>query len=191
MVGFNRRFSPHVVRMKELLGRKTAPLAITYTINAGAIPASHWTQDPEIGGGRIVGEACHFVDLCRCLAGSPISRMTMDVLNDGGSGLSDSALIQLKFANGSIATIQYLANGHPGVPKERLEVFCEGSVLQLNDFRELRGHGWSRFRKLKTRRIEKGHGACLAAFFEAIKVSGEPPIPVPEIWEVSDWILKA
>ena len=182
MVGFNRRFSPLVVRMKSLLSGLSAPKAMVMTVNAGAIPANHWTQDPAVGGGRIVGEACHFIDLLRHLAGSPIvshARLAMD------SATGDTVSLQLGFADGSIGTIHYLANGHKSFPKERLEVFCGGRILQLDNFRQLTGFGWPGFSKLKLWRQDKGQKACAAAFVTAVEQGGPAPIPLAEILEVS------
>jgi len=151
------------------------------TVNAGAISEDHWTQDPEIGGGRIVGEACHFVDLLRFLAGKPIETYDITTL----SCSTDSAMIALRFEDGSIGNIHYLANGHKAIPKERLEVFCGNRILQLNNFRTLRGFGWPGFRKMVLRRQDKGQRACVQAFLRTMKVGGEPPIPKDELIEVA------
>jgi predicted dehydrogenase len=144
MVGFNRRFAPQVVKMKALLETVAEPKSFVMTVNAGEIPADHWTQDPEVGGGRIIGEACHFIDLLRHLAGAPIVRHHAVALgrHPGLAVTEDKAMITLEFADGSVGTIHYLANGHKAFPKERLEVFCAGRVLQLDNFRSLRGWGW-------------------------------------------------
>jgi predicted dehydrogenase len=182
MVGFNRRFSPLVVKMKSLLSGLSAPKVMVMTVNAGAIPADHWTQDPAVGGGRIVGEACHFIDLLRHMAGAPIvshARLAMD------SATGDSVSLHLGFADGSIGTIHYLANGHKSFPKERLEVFCGGRILQLDNFRQLTGFGWPGFSKLKLWRQDKGQKACAAAFVSAVEQGGPAPIPLAEILEVS------
>jgi predicted dehydrogenase len=135
-----------------------------------------------VGGGRIAGEACHFVDLLRHVAQSPIvshgiSRMA------GGTG--DTVSIQLGFADGSIGTIHYLANGSKQFPKERLEVFAGGRVLQLDNFRILRGFGWPGFKDMKLWRQDKGHTACAAAFVAAIRDGGSWPIPRDELLEVA------
>ena len=126
------------------------------TVNAGYIPLEHWTQDPEAGGGRIIGEACHFIDLLRFLAGSEIVSSKIVRLQ---SGVKDTASIQLAFGDGSIGTIHYFANGNKGFPKERLEVFCGGKILQMDNFKMLRGWGWKGFKKMKLWRQDKGHGA--------------------------------
>jgi predicted dehydrogenase len=152
------------------------------TVNAGAIPAEHWTQDPVAGGGRIVGEACHFIDLLRFLAGASIVR-AQALAMDSTSG--DSVSIQLGFADGSLGTVHYLANGSKAFPKERLEVFAAGRVLQLDNFRRLTGFGWPGFRKLNLWRQDKGQRACAAAFVQALRTGGPSPIPPEEILEVS------
>ncbi|MEN3977222.1 bi-domain-containing oxidoreductase [Emcibacter sp. SYSU 3D8] len=186
MVGFNRRFAPQIVRMKRLLDTVREPKQFIMTVNAGAIPAEHWTQDPSVGGGRIVGEACHFVDLLRHLASAAI-RHHLIVGLDGAkrTPVGDSVAITLSFADGSVGTIHYLANGHRSVGKERLEVFCAGRVLQLDNFRRLRGHGWPGFRSMNLWSQDKGHRACVRAFVEAITHGRAAPIPIDEILEVS------
>jgi len=182
MVGFNRRFAPHSQTARRLLAGNQGPKAIVMTVNAGSIPADHWTQDSTVGGGRIVGEACHFIDLARYLIGSPIishSRADME------SATNDTVTLNLHFADGSIATIHYLANGSKAFPKERVEVFAGGKILQLDNFRTLRGFGWPGFHNDRLWRQDKGQKACAAAFVGAIRDGGAPPIPFDEIAEVS------
>lgn len=181
-VGFNRRFAPHVQKMHELLRGVREQKVFVMTVNAGAIPASHWTQDASVGGGRIVGECCHFIDLLRFLAGSPVAGFEASSL---GEGNSDRATITLKFEDGSLGVILYLANGHKSFPKERLEVFAGGRILQLDNFRKLRAFGWTGFNSMSLWRQDKGQAACAAAFITAIRTGGTPPIPVSEIMEVS------
>ncbi|WP_278389160.1 bi-domain-containing oxidoreductase, partial [Idiomarina abyssalis] len=144
MVGFNRRFSPQVQKMKSLLEPIKQPKTLILTMNAGAIPVDHWTQDIEVGGGRIIGEACHFIDLARFLVGSEIVSVQTRRVGDVGSGdiVDDKASITLGFADGSLATIHYFSNGANSFPKERVEVFTAGRVLQLDNFRKLKGYGW-------------------------------------------------
>jgi len=182
MVGFNRRFAPHVQKIHALIGAVSQPKTFVMTVNAGAIPPDHWTQDPEVGGGRVVGEACHFIDLLRYLAGAPIAEHHR---TDMESPTGDTVSIQLRFADGSMGTILYLANGSKSFPKERLEVFTGGRILQLDNFRTLTGYGWPGFRKMKLRRQDKGQRACVAAFLEAVKGNAASPIPFEEIVEVS------
>ena len=182
MVGFNRRFAPQMQRIKGLMAGVSGPKSFVMTVNAGMIPSDHWTQDMEIGGGRIIGEACHFIDLLRFLAGSPIishSRLAMDSAN------GDTVSLQLGFADGSIGTVHYFSNGCKAFPKERLEVFAAGRVLQLDNFRKLQGFGWPGFSKMNLWRQDKGQKACAAAFVHAIRDGLDVPIPFGEIIEVS------
>lgn len=186
MVGFNRRFSPQVQKMKILLAMVSEPKSFIMTMNAGAIPDSHWTQDASVGGGRIIGEACHFIDLMRFLAGSPIVSMQARRMGDvqGVAVTEDKASITLGFEDGSFGTILYLANGAASFPKERVEVFAAGRVLQLDNFRKLKGYGWPGFSKMNLWRQDKGQNACAAAFLKAIE-KGEPAIALEEIFEVA------
>ena len=187
MIGFNRRFAPHVVKMKSLLMSRRDPKSFVITVNAGAIPADHWTQDQNIGGGRIIGEGCHFIDLMRFLAGSPIIgyQAVMQGDTSDGSVRDDKASIMLSFEDGSFGTIHYFANGGKAFPKERVEVFCGGGVLQLDNFRVLRGFDWPGFRQMKLWRQDKGQQDCVNAFVEAIRSGNAAPIPLEEIFEVS------
>jgi predicted dehydrogenase len=181
MVGFNRRFAPHVVKMKSLLAGARGPKAFVMTVNAGAIPAEHWTQDREVGGGRIVGEGCHFIDLLRFLAGERITAVRTNTME---SPSADSVSIELRFADGSIGTVHYFANGSKSFPKERIEVFAQGSVLQLDNYRRLTGFGWPGFKKMNLWSQDKGQKACAAAFVQAVANSGASPIPFEELMEV-------
>jgi predicted dehydrogenase len=182
MVGFNRRFAPQVVKINQLLQGVIAPKAFVMTVNAGAIPADHWTQDPAVGGGRIVGEGCHFIDLLRFLANSPIVGWDRSAMK---AATQDTVTIHLNFADGSIGTIHYFANGTKAFPKERLEVFAEGRVLQLDNYRRLTGFGWPGFKKMNLWRQDKGQKACAAAFIESLRQGGRAPIPFEELLEVS------
>jgi predicted dehydrogenase/threonine dehydrogenase-like Zn-dependent dehydrogenase len=185
MVGFNRRFAPQVQKMKALLGGVREPKSFIMTMNAGAIPDNHWTQDNAVGGGRIIGEACHFIDLMRFLAGSPIVSVQSRRMGDAAVGVTeDKASITLGFADGSFGTILYLANGHSSFPKERVEVFAAGRVLQLDNFRKLRGFGWPGFGKMNLWSQDKGQKACATAFLAAIE-KGTAAIAAAEIFEVA------
>ncbi|BCV35990.1 bi-domain-containing oxidoreductase [bacterium 19CA01SA08] len=187
MVGFNRRFSPQVQKMKELLSSVKEPKSFMMTMNAGAIPADHWTQDNEVGGGRIIGEACHFIDLMRYLADSEIVSVQCRRMGDVDSVeiTEDKAAIILGFADGSFGTIHYLANGAANFPKERVEVFAAGRVLQLDNFRKLKGFGWPGFSKMNLWKQDKGQTDCAAAFLSAIESGKESPIPARELFEVA------
>ncbi|MBT2749417.1 MULTISPECIES: bi-domain-containing oxidoreductase [unclassified Lysobacter] len=185
MVGFNRRFAPQVKKMHQLLAGVREPKSFVMTVNAGAIPADHWTQDPQLGGGRLIGEACHFVDLLRFLAGSPIVSHQLTAVGDASGIRSDRVSFTLSFADGSFGTVHYLANGHKSFPKERLEVFTAGRVLALDNFRKLRGYGWPGFSKMNLWSQDKGQAACAAAFMQAVQGKSPPPIPPEEIFEVA------
>ncbi|MGF1684950.1 bi-domain-containing oxidoreductase [Photobacterium minamisatsumaniensis] len=187
MVGFNRRFSPQIQKMKELLASVKEPKTFMMTMNAGAIPADHWTQDNEVGGGRIIGEACHFIDLMRFLADSEITSVQCRRMGDvdGVDITEDKAAIILGFADGSFGTIQYLANGAASFPKERVEVFAAGRVLQLDNFRKLKGFGWPGFKKMNLWKQDKGQNPCSAAFLESIEKGTEAPITARELFEVA------
>jgi predicted dehydrogenase len=186
MVGFNRRFSPQVQKIKTRLTGVREPKSFVMTVNAGSIPAEHWTQDPEVGGGRIIGEACHFIDLLRYLSGAPIVSAQVATLGTHGQGRrADKVSFTLCFADGSMGTVHYLSNGHKSFPKERLEVFCVGRILQLDNFRSLRGYGWPGFTKMNLWRQDKGQAACAAAFVDAIRLGRPAPIPFEELVEVT------
>jgi predicted dehydrogenase len=187
VVGFNRRFAPQVVQMKSLLAEVPAAKSLVATVNAGAVPAAHWVQDLRIGGGRILGEACHFVDLLRFLAGQPI--VAAGVQRLGAGEPADSVTITLRFADDSLGTIHYLANGHRSFPKERVEVFCAGRVLQLENFRRLRGFGWPGFTHLNLWRQDKGQRALVQAFVDAVRRNAPAPIPFEELIEVSRTVI--
>lgn len=192
MVGFNRRFAPQVVKMKSLLSQVAEPKSFVMVMNAGSIPAKHWTQDNAIGGGRIIGEACHYIDLMRFLAGAPI----VDVMarrmgyTPHVEIVEDKATITLGFADGSFGTIHYLANGASSFPKERIEVFAAGRVLQIDNFRRMTGFGWPGFGKMNLFRQDKGQAAGAAAFLHSVR-SGVPCIPIEEIFEVSRITIEA
>lgn len=187
MVGFNRRFAPLVETMRARLASTPGPKTFLFTVNAGAIPPDHWTQDPAAGGGRILGEACHFIDLMRDLAGAPIVNASAVALgpNHHETIRDDKASLTLSFADGSHGTIHYFANGHRAFPKERIEVFVDGRILQLDNFRKLRGFGWSGFNGRSLMNQDKGNAACVAATVAAIRAGGAAPIPVAELLEVS------
>jgi predicted dehydrogenase/threonine dehydrogenase-like Zn-dependent dehydrogenase len=182
IVGFNRRFSPQVQRIAELMRGDRTPKAFVLTVNAGGIPAEHWTQDSEVGGGRLIGEACHFIDLLRFLAGHTITKWQVVGMK---TSTHDTVTLQFEFADGSIGTVHYFANGSKAFPKERLEVFSEGRTLQLDNFRKLTGFGWPGFKRMNLWRQDKGQAACARAFLEAIVQGKDSPIPLEELVEVS------
>lgn len=181
-VGFNRRFAAHTVKAKALLDRTNGPKAFIMTVNAGAIPADHWAQDLDIGGGRLIGEACHFIDLLRFLAGHPIAKSTISRMD---TRCHDSFTISLEFEDGSLGTINYLANGDRSFPKERLEIFANGGILQLNNFRTLKGYGWPGFASSKLWKQDKGQYLSVKAFINAVEGKAPAPIAEAELFEVA------
>lgn len=185
MIGFNRRFSPMIQTIKRLLQTDHSPKSFVMTINAGSLAKKHWAQDRDLGGGRIVGEACHFIDLLRYLAEKPIKSWHAVCMKTGCDVLDDNTIITLTFDDGSIGTIQYLANGHKKISKERLEIFCNGKILQLDNFRRLTGFGWKTFKKEKSLRQNKGQIECVQAFVDAVSQGMPSPIAFNEIMEVS------
>jgi predicted dehydrogenase/threonine dehydrogenase-like Zn-dependent dehydrogenase len=185
-VGFNRRFARDVRAVEKPLGSRMGPVVLSVTVNAGLIPRDHWTQDPEVGGGRIIGEACHFIDLCRHLARSPI-KMLQVVTARGASGsvADDIALMQLSFEDGSAASIQYVSNGDKGFPKERVEMFFDGKVIRLDNFRKIFAWGITGLDSRLPRSQDKGHAALVAAFLKSVQNGDAPPISANELLEVA------
>jgi predicted dehydrogenase/threonine dehydrogenase-like Zn-dependent dehydrogenase len=182
MVGFNRRFSPQIQKIKQLLLGTSGPKSFIFNVNAGHIDEEHWTQDNDVGGGRVVGEACHFIDLLRFLADCPILDWNQNSMN---SNSKDTLSIGLKFEDGSIGAINYFANGPKSLPKERLEIFSQGRALQLDNFRKLKGFSWPGFTKMNLWKQDKGQNECASAFLNAIKGKTPSPIPIEEIFEIA------
>jgi predicted dehydrogenase/threonine dehydrogenase-like Zn-dependent dehydrogenase len=184
-VGFNRRFAPLAARMKVFLDGRKEPLAAYYRVNAGYIPLNHWTQDPEQGGGRIVGEACHFIDFLTFLVGAPPVEAIARGLPDSGRYRQDNVVLSFTFPDGSVGTVGYLANGNKAFPKERVEVFSGGRVAVLDDYRslELVVDGKQQVERSRLRQ-DKGHQAEWQAFTTAIQSGGPPPIPYEQLFGV-------
>ncbi len=190
MVGFNRRFSPQIQKMKVLINPINEKKSIIITVNAGFIPKEHWTQDVTIGGGRIIGEACHFIDLMRYLIDEKINSIKAYCLGKSSDNpTDDTATITLGFEDGSIGTIHYFSNGAPSFPKERVEIFVDGKILLLDNFRKLKGFGWKNFKNFNLWKQDKGQSNCVEAFINAIE-KGVPAIPVNEIFEVTRVSIK-
>ncbi len=184
-VGFNRRFSPHTEKILEVLAGRREPLCMNMTVNPGALAASHWTQDPERGGGRILGEGCHFIDLLAHIAGSPVTTVSATHVGGGVEIQDDKVSIALSFADGSVGTVNYFSNGAKQYPKERLEVFNQGRVLVLDNFRSLRGYGCGGFRRFKTARQDKGHREEFRRFIEAVSQGGISPTPFDQVVNIT------
>lgn len=189
MVGFNRRFAPQIQKIKNLLSPIREPKTFVMTVNAGDIPASHWTQDEKVGGGRVIGEVCHFIDLLRFLVGAPVVQYYAICMDDG-SKKNDKITISFSFADGSMGVIHYLANGHKSFPKERLEIFVAGKILQLDNFKKLDGYGWTTFKRMNLWRQDKGQTECVKQVIQTIITGTASPIPVSEIIEVSRLTLE-
>jgi predicted dehydrogenase len=179
-VGFNRRFSPLAQQLKSLVSGLQEPKYIHYRVNAGAIPLNHWTQDSEIGGGRIIGEGCHFVDFITFLVGaSPIS-VTSHALPDNGKYHEDNVSMTFTFPDGSIGIVDYLANGDKSFPKERVEVFCGGQIAVLDDFVSLQTVKDGKRKEIKGAQ-NKGWVDEWRVFARTIREGGEPPIPYEQL----------
>lgn len=170
MVGFNRRYAPLAVQMKQGFNGRTQPLFVSYIANVGARPAEHWLHHPREGGGVIVGEACHHLDFCTWLIGSPLKSMHVAPLGQKRQGVPvDSVVTTLAFADGSVATVSYLSNGNRRFPTEVVEASCGGNQTRLVDFRTLETPGrWWRHRSTARLSVDKGHKGQLAAFLAAV-----------------------
>jgi predicted dehydrogenase len=179
-VGFNRRFAPLAVELSKSLSGRHEPLYMHYRVNAGYIPLTHWTHDPAQGGGRVIGEGCHFVDFLAFLAGAAPVSVSAHALPDNGKYREDNLSMTFTFPDGSVGVVDYLANGDKSFPKERLEVFCGGSVAVLDDFRSLEvvhdGH-----RTVTRQAQDKGWYNEWVTFSKAIREGGEPPIPYEQL----------
>ncbi|MEO1573700.1 MAG: bi-domain-containing oxidoreductase [Pseudomonadota bacterium] len=176
MVGYNRRFSPVVAAAADALKRSSSPSSHIYICNAGHIDVSHWTQDPAVGGGRIIGEACHMIDLLMCLAGSTTANVA-DVTcapTTPGVAVADTVSIALELDGGSIGTVHYFANGSRQFPKERITSFKGGSVIEIDNFRAVRGFGSAQGMKQRMWKQDKGHAACMKAFIDAVGTGRAP-----------------
>ena len=190
MIGFNRRFSPLIKDIKHFISNSNAPKSFIYTINAGKVDVDHWIQDPKVGGGRLVGEACHFLDLIRYLADHPIKKLEV-VSTSGINPTPENFILQTEFEDGSIGSINYFANGNKAFPKERLEVFCDGNIHRLDNFKKLKSWGAKRFKDRSFYRQDKGQYCCAKEYIKAIKNGLDAPIKFNEILEVQFWLLEA
>jgi predicted dehydrogenase len=163
------------------------------TVNAGHLPPDHWMHDPRVGGGRIVGEGCHWIDLMGFLIGASITSVQAACLGNtaGVATRDDHASITLGFSDGSLGTLHYFANGHRTFPKETLTVFCEGKTLQLDNFRVLHAYGYGRFRRMRLLRQDKGHRAELSQWMDHLQSGGPPLMDPQDIWQVSRAAIQA
>jgi predicted dehydrogenase/threonine dehydrogenase-like Zn-dependent dehydrogenase len=188
-VGFNRRFSPYMQKAKKLLG-DSGPMNIIATMNAGFIPADVWVHDLRIGGGRIVGEACHFVDLMQYLTGSLVKEVFMNAMGVNAQENTDNAIITLHFENGSQGVINYFSNGNKSYSKERVEIYSQGRILILDNFRSLTGYGFKGFSKMSGS-LDKGHKSQFQLLATAIQTGGEALISFNELVNTTKATLAA
>ncbi|MBM3123686.1 MAG: hypothetical protein FJZ87_01285, partial [Chloroflexi bacterium] len=179
-VGFNRRFSPHARLLAKFLQDRVEPLHVHYRINAGYLPPTHWTQQEKIGGGRIIGEACHFVDFLTFLAGGAPTSVMAHALPDEDKYHEDNVSMTFTFPEGSVGVVDYLANGDRSFPKERVEVFCGGRIAVLDDFVSLQTIENGR-KKVYRAAQDKGWKDEIAAFVQSIREGGDPPIPYEQL----------
>ena len=179
-VGFNRRFAPLAKKMKKALGTSATPINIITTMNAGFVPKDVWIHDMEIGGGRIIGEACHYIDLCTYLTGSKVVSVCMNAMGLNPKENTDNASILLKYKNGSNAVINYFANGSKSYSKERVEVYSQERTLIMDNWRTLKGYGFKDFTSAKSRQ-DKGHFNQFQALLNQQKNGGPSIIPFSEI----------
>jgi predicted dehydrogenase len=189
-VGFNRRFSPLAQSLSSFLLHRNEPLHAHYRINAGYIPASHWTQDPSIGGGRIIGEACHFIDLITYLVGAAPTSVHAHALSDNGKYSEDNVSMTFAFPDGSIGMVDYLANGDKSIAKERLEIFCDGMVAVLDDYVSLTITK-DGSKKVESMAQDKGWKNEMTAFARAIKDGASAPIPYEQLIKVTQATFAA
>ena len=183
-VGFNRRFSPHLQKVKQSLGQNGEAINIIATMNAGFIPKDHWVHDLESGGGRIIGEACHLIDVCVFLSGSLVESVCMNNLGESSDSVTDNASILLKFQNGSNAVINYFSNGSKKYSKERVEVYSQERTWIVDNYRKTEAFGVNGFRTLKTK-MDKGHKNQFHELIHRTQNSGDPLISINEIFNVT------
>lgn len=189
MVGYNRRFSPLIKKIKSDIELYNQPKSFIYTCNAGSIGKDHWLNDPLVGGGRLIGEACHFIDILRYLACSQILNIHANYLNDNSS-INETFTLNIEFKDGSIGSINYFSNGSKGYPKENLEVFTAGNIYKLENYRKLSIWKNNHKKCFKLWKQDKGQSKCVSEFINAIKMGTNSPISIEEIFEVQQAILQ-
>lgn len=194
MVGFNRRYAPLMSDILRLVSSTKEPKVLIYTVNAGELPDDHWTLDPKIGGGRLVGEACHFLDLMRFIVGASVKdwelRATKLNANTNGQKRDQSFSVVMNFFDGSIGTLNYVIDGHRSFPKERLDIFVAGKSLHLDNFRSLKAYGWGQFKGRKLLRQNKGQTECVQSFVSSITQKTTSLIPPEQLFEIAELAIS-
>jgi predicted dehydrogenase len=188
MVGFNRRFAPLAVQMRKMTASRSGPAFGVYTVNAGALPADHWAQDPDIGGGRIVGEGCHFIDFLQFQIGSPIVEVRAAKQKSTGRDLEDNVAILLIFEDGSLGQINYFSCGSKTYPKERCEMSFDGQTVVLDNFRLLRGYGITGSKR--SIKQDKGHDAQFDTFVRFVNAE-KKGATLPVNFETIENVMRA
>ncbi|MBB6005149.1 bi-domain-containing oxidoreductase [Arcicella rosea] len=188
-VGFNRRFSPFIQDAKKQLGSNNLPMNVIATMNAGCIPSTHWTQDMSVGGGRIIGEACHLIDLISFITGSLVESVVMNAMEQSPSLNTDNATILLKYQNGSTGVINYFSNGHKSYSKERIEIYSQGRTIIVDNFRKSIYYGFKNSGFSQSQ--DKGHFQQFKLWLERLKNGGEAIIPFEEIINISKASIEA
>jgi predicted dehydrogenase/threonine dehydrogenase-like Zn-dependent dehydrogenase len=191
MVGFNRRFAPHALKVRQMLANRVQPVAARVTVNAGEIAEEHWARDPLQGGGRVVGEACHFVDLLMFLVGSPIRQVHAAAVEAGNRRTpSETMTIHLLFADGSIGAIDYWCNGPRSFPKERVEIFSEKRAVVIENWRRLQSYDWPGMPRMRMRQ-DKGYTQEISSFLRRVAEGGMPLVPFEDLELVSEATFAA
>ena len=191
IVGFNRRFSPHIEILKNEINKSDSLKSILLTMNAGTIEDDHWTQDKEVGGGRIIGEACHYIDLLIHLLGDEIDNIEVSSLGDSTNTALDTAVINIKFKSGSIGAINYISNGSKSFPKERIEVFFDEKVIQVDNFKSTRAFGLKGFKNKNTFSLQKGQNEMAKLLYSCLENGKDFPIQINEIFTSAELSIKA
>lgn len=183
MVGFNRRFSPLGIAAREFFAGRQEPLSISYRVNAGRIPKSHWLQDPRQGGGRIIGELCHFIDFMQFMTGSLTTRVYGESITSRNNEVvdEDNVFVTLRFADGSNGSIAYVSEGDKSLPKERVEIFCGGKSFVLDDFRSAMTYQSGREETIKTRQQDKGQANETRAVCDVVLKGSPAPISLSDL----------
>ncbi len=191
MVGFNRRFAPFIQKAKSLIGTSSEPISVNMNVNAGFIPPDVWVHDMEVGGGRIIGEGCHFIDLITFLTGSKVVSVCANAMGTQPKENSDVMTIMLKYENGSIGTVNYWANGSKSYSKERFEIFARGQNIIIDNFKKMYGYGTKGFSKDSSMRLDKGHKNQFKAYNDFLSNGGQPLISIEDIINVTKASLAA